>query len=112
MDKVAVAIASEHLARAAALRGVENAHTLTEIEAARSDFLVAANRVFSKLEQGAKTNGTSKGWFGRKKHDRRTDPALRYVHHARNADEHRLKKVTERSARSALGLALGVSMER
>jgi hypothetical protein len=70
-----------------------------------SDFLIAANRIFSKLEQGSKTNGQSKAWFGRKRHERRTNPLLRYIHHARNADEHGLAKVTDRTAS---GLALGV----
>jgi len=106
MDKTAVNAACDHLARAdAALRAIEGAQTLAEIETAWSDFLIAANRVFSKLEQGAKTNGQSKAWYGRKKHERRTNPLLRYIHHARNADEHGLSKVTERTEP---GLALGV----
>lgn len=106
MDKTAVSAASEELARAeVALQALEGAETLPEIETAWRDFLIAANRVFTKLEQGAKTKGQSMPWFGRKKHDRRTDAALRYVHHARNADEHGLGKVTERTAP---GLAVGV----
>jgi hypothetical protein len=106
MDKTAVVVATEYLARAeTALNAIDHAQTLTEMETAWSDFLTAANRVFSKLEQGAKINGKSKAWFGRKKHERRTDPILRYVHHARNADEHGLAKITEKTA---AGLALGV----
>jgi len=50
-------------------------------------------------------NGKSSGWYGRQKHERRTDPVLKYIHHARNADEHGIAKVTERTAP---GLALGV----
>ena len=58
-------------------------------------FLVSAGRVFTKLEQGAKTNGKSSAWFGRKINERRTDPLLCYLWHARNADEHTLENVTK-----------------
>ena len=106
MNKVAVKAASENLKRAeTALHDIEAAQTLAEVETAWSDFLTAAGRVFTKLEQGAKSNGKSNAWFGRKKHERRTDPLLQYVHHARNADEHGLAEVTERTAPA---LALGV----
>lgn len=74
MDKTAVSASRDNLKRAeAALHEIEAAQTLPEVEIAWSDFLVAANRVFSKLEQGAKTNGRSSAWYGRKKHERRTD---------------------------------------
>ena len=52
-------------------------------------FLVAQNSFYGALEQGAKS-GRSKGWFDSKKHERKTDPLLNYLHHARNADEHSL----------------------
>jgi hypothetical protein len=90
---------------AAALRDIERAQTLGAIETAWSDFLIAAGRLFSRLEQGAKTNSQSEAWFGRKKHERRTIPMLTYIHHARNADEHGLAKVTDRTVP---GIALGV----
>lgn len=106
MDKAAVTASSDHLARATeAVRDIENASTLAGIETAWSDFLTAANRIFSKLEQGAKTNSVSRAWYGRQHHERRTNPLLRYIHHARNVDEHGLAKITERTAP---GLALGV----
>lgn len=57
------------------------------ISDAWDDMLVYGNRVFSKLEQGAKT-GDSKGWFDGIKNARRTDEVMRYLQHARNADEH------------------------
>jgi hypothetical protein len=106
MDKTAVTAASESLARAeAALRDIEAAQTVGEIEKAWSDFLTAANRVFSKLQQGAKSNGQTAAWYARIRHERKRDKLLRYLRHARNADEHGLAKVTERTSPS---LALGV----
>ena len=60
--------------------------------AAWSDVLTAGNRVFAKLEQGAKT-GPDAGWFGQIKSERRSDPLLRYMQHARNADEHGLRSI-------------------
>jgi hypothetical protein len=75
MDKAAVKASSDNIARAtAAMHAMESAKILAEIETAWSDFLTAANRVFSKLEQGAKSNGKSTGWYGRKKHERKTSP--------------------------------------
>lgn len=50
-------------------------------------FLVHANRVLTKLGQGAK-DGHSQPWFGTIIHQRRTDPLLLYIHQARDASEH------------------------
>jgi hypothetical protein len=60
----------------------------------RSSGECRSSTIYSKLEQGAKGCGPSDAWFGRKKYDRKTDPLLRYIHHARNADEHGLEAVT------------------
>jgi hypothetical protein len=106
MDQAAIDASKKHLERATvALAVIEGASALKEIEVAWSDFLIASNRIFSKLEQGAKVNGKSTVWFGRKKHERRTNELLKYLHRARNADEHGIAQVTERSQP---GLALGV----
>jgi hypothetical protein len=51
------------------------------------NFLMCANRVFTRLEHGAK-KGPSKGWFDAIKNLRKTDPLLNYMMHARNASEH------------------------
>lgn len=56
-----------------------------------SDILIHGNRVFTRLEQGAKN--TSKGWFDRKKHLRKNDQILAYMLHARNVDEHGIRRV-------------------
>jgi len=108
MDKAGLKAASECLTRAkAALEAMEGSEKLEDIESAWSDFLTAANRIFSKLEQGAKATEKSMGWFGQKKYERKTDSFLRYIHHARNVDEHGLARVTEKTAG---GLALGVGL--
>lgn len=65
-------------------------------EEAWSDFIMSAGSIYSILEQGAKRTGKSKAWFGRKLHERRTDPLLKYIHYARNADEHGFRKITVR----------------
>lgn len=56
------------------------------------DFL-SAHKIYSKLEQGAKSSSHSGAWFGAKRHERRNDPLLSYVHHARNVDEHGLANI-------------------
>jgi hypothetical protein len=67
MDKAGLKAASECLTRAkAALEAMEGSEKLEDIESAWSDFLTAANRIFSKLEQGAKATEKSMGWFGQK----------------------------------------------
>jgi hypothetical protein len=96
MDKKAVTASHASIAKAASsLEALKNAKTFPQFEAAWSDFLLAAGRVFSKLEQGAKISGPSKAWYGHQKHLRRTDPLLSYIHHARNIDEHGIEQITE-----------------
>jgi hypothetical protein len=67
------------------------------IEEAWEIFVNATGSFYSALEQGAKENDKSKAWFGRKKHERKSDPLLRYLHQARNADEHGIKRITDRT---------------
>lgn len=69
----------------------------TTMDAAWSDFLIAASGIYSKFEQGSKSNPKSTGWFGRKKKERKDDPLLSYLHHARNSDEHGIEAVTIRN---------------
>jgi hypothetical protein len=57
------------------------------------DFLIASNAVFAVLEQGAK-GSKSQPWYGKKKHERESEPLLQYLHQARNADEHGIAPVT------------------
>ena len=68
---------------------------LEETRDAWSDFLTAAATIYNKLKEGAQTSGSSIGWYGRIKKDRKSDPLLSYVHHARNCDEHGIEEVTQ-----------------
>lgn len=96
MDKKAVELARRDYDHAvASLADMKVANDFPTIERHWTAFLVNAGRVFTKLEQGAKTVGKSDAWFGRKKRERRTDPLLCYLWHARNADEHTLQQVTK-----------------
>ncbi|HKR24224.1 MAG TPA: hypothetical protein VJS15_03115 [Allosphingosinicella sp.] len=65
-----------------------------DFETAWTDFLLAANGVYTCLEQGAKATPQSRQWFGGKKQERRKDSLLQYLHQARNADEHGLDRTT------------------
>src|SRR4051812_42662853 len=101
MDKIAIVAAQQCLERAKQnLDTFESAATYQKMEESWAHFLTMANRVYVKLEQGSKISGPSKGWFGRKKHERRSDPLLAYVKNARDADEHGLQNVTDRTPAS------------
>lgn len=57
-----------------------------------SDLLAYGNRVYGKLEQGAK-RGPAESWFRDLKTERSADPLLRYLHEARNADDHGISAI-------------------
>jgi len=104
MDRAAVEAARECLRRAKEdLAAMENADSFEKLEEGWSDFLTMANRLYVKLEQGAKVSGPSRGWFGQKKHERRADPLLKYIKNARDVDEHGLQRITNRQ-----GAGIGV----
>lgn len=95
MLSIGLKAAKERLERvSAALGRLEKATKQKERETAWSDFLLASHAFYSKLEQGAKGCPQSVAWFGRKKYERRTDELLRYIHHARNSDDHGLMGTT------------------
>jgi hypothetical protein len=97
MEPQAVAQAFVRLQKAEkTLQALEVATNYDDAESAWIDFLIAASAVYSKLEQGAKSKGSSQGWFGRKKKERKDDPLLRYLHHARNSEEHGIERVVAR----------------
>jgi hypothetical protein len=60
-----------------------------------SEFLVHIQRLFARLAK-ATESGSSKGWFDRIQNQRREDPLLSYVAHARNVDEHGVEPITRR----------------
>lgn len=93
MDPQAIVKATERLEHArAAVVSMKNAKTLGESRKAWIEFLIAANAIYSKLEQGAKVSGASQAWYGRKKHERRKDELLCYIHHARHSEEHTIQE--------------------
>jgi hypothetical protein len=101
MDATAVEQAKVRLRKAeTALEKLKSADSYEAAEEAWTDFLLASSTIYSKLEQGSKSKGSSAGWFGRKKKIRRDDELLRYLHYARNSDEHGIERVTERGGNS------------
>jgi hypothetical protein len=76
-----------------ALAAFKAATNFADAEEAWTDFLIAASAIYSKLEQGAKGHPKSEPWYGRKKKERKDDPLLRYIHHARNSNEHGIERV-------------------
>ena len=80
-----------------ALSALRSAEYFDDAEIAWSDFLIACAGIYSKLEQGAKGFPKSEPWYGTEKNLRKKDPLLRYLHFARNADEHGIERVTDRS---------------
>jgi len=82
-----------------------------EFEDAWTDLIMAAGSIYSKLEQGAKSNGVSNAWFGRMKHLRKNDELLSYIHHARNSDEHGLESGVQTFRGSRLQIVEGEGYE-
>lgn len=96
-DSVAIQHCAQRLAKARdAAQRLEQAAKFTDAESAWSDLLLAASGIYSKLEKASKKDGKTQGWFGRVKHERRTDPLLSYIHHARNSDEHGIEDITSK----------------
>lgn len=97
MNPVAVTQSQERLRRAREanerLQRADPIRDHNDVKDAWSAFLIAASGVYSKLEKGAKGHSLSEPWFGRIKHERKTDPLLRYIQQARNSDEHGLSEI-------------------
>jgi len=93
MDKKAVKAARIEFNRASdSVHALSAATDIETIQTHWAAFLSAADRMFNKLKEGAKASSQSKC----KVHQRRTDPMLCYLQHARNADEHGLEFVTQK----------------
>lgn len=94
MDESAIRKATAALENARhALRDLELAETFPGADRAWSEFLVQTHRVFLKLKEGTKGDGRAEAWYGRIANQRKNDPLLQYLHHARNSDEHSLEEV-------------------
>jgi hypothetical protein len=106
MDRAAVDQARTKLRKAEeSLSLLEKATNYEEAEDAWADFVQHAGTVYSKLEQGAKSSGSSNGWFGRKKKERKDDPLLRYLKYARNANEHGIERTVAHNTGSGHSVA-------
>jgi hypothetical protein len=98
MDITALEQAKSRLAKARrALDALKMAADFETAEDAWTDFLIAVSAVYSKLDQGSKGQNKSTPWFGSKKKERRDDPLLRYLHYARNSNEHGIARVVEQT---------------
>lgn len=110
MNPAAVDQAKQRLVKAEkALAELISAKNFREAEDAWIDFLAATSAIYSKLEQGAKGNPKSEPWFGHKKHERKNDPLLSYLHHARNSSEHGIERTVSQTPenRDGFGRPLG-----
>ena len=102
MDKKAINAARIEYTRAAeSLEVVATTNDFPTLEKDWASLLVSAGRVFTKLEQGAKVSSKSKSWWIKQLHQRQTDPLLRYLWQARNADEHTLQQINQLQPASA-----------
>lgn len=77
---------------AAKRESLSSAKSLDELRMAWSDFLVYHHRFFTVLRQVC-DNRRHKSWWQDVIRVRKIDPLLRYIHHARNSDEHGLIEV-------------------
>lgn len=91
-----VAAAQRELRRAGRAHDrLVRAERFEEAEDAWADYLTHANRVFLKLR--AACHGQLEWpWWKRIMDQRRDDPLLAYIHHARNSDTHKLEDTTQR----------------
>jgi hypothetical protein len=95
MDKKAVDAGRKEYGRAAeCVSIIRTSPDFLAIESAWKSFLTSHYRVFTKLDSSLKSP-KSYAWWGRKVHQRRRDALLRYLFHARNADEHTIEEIAE-----------------
>jgi hypothetical protein len=100
MKTSAIQQARARLARAReALAVLESAQAFSVLEDSWSQFLVAADLVFSKLGAGAKGCSLSEPWFGRKLHEQKQDELLQFLYLARNSEEHGIERSLENAYR-------------
>ncbi|WP_438346297.1 hypothetical protein [Methylorubrum populi] len=101
MDALALQKAVRKLNRAErALETMRSSESASQTEEAWEDFLSAFGTIYSTFEEGSKGHGRSSAWFGREKSRRKKDPLLRYIHFARNAEEHGIRRIVERNSTS------------
>lgn len=95
MRRSAIEQAQQHINSAVrAITEFQHASCYEKAETAWTDFIFALASVYSKFEQGAKGISKSEAWY--EKALRKSDPVLRYLHYARNAEEHGIELATAR----------------
>jgi hypothetical protein len=94
MDQRAVDQARERLNIAEDAVAQLSASTEYEVtKRAWSQFLLAANAIFMKLQAGAGFTDKSRAWFNDVMNERKGDGLLQYLHQSRHHDEHGLERV-------------------
>jgi hypothetical protein len=97
MRSEGIAAAERELKRAVrAHKRIRSPETHEDAEDAWADFLTHANKVYLKLRAACHGQGVDWMWWKKKMDERRDDPLLVYIHHARNSDTHRLEDTTRR----------------
>ena len=66
-----------------------------------SIFLQNTHSLFSKLENGSKSNSKSNSWYTNIRRLRKIDPLLVYLKQARNVDEHCIQNISSPTGASA-----------
>ena len=104
MDQQGLIQVKERLSRLqAAADLIASSPSLYAQESAWLDFLLHHGTVYSKLEQAAKATSKGYAWFNKKKKERKDDPLLSYLHHARNAGEHTIIETASKAEFSVTG---------
>jgi hypothetical protein len=102
MDKTALEAARQEFDSAAAsLSDMRASNDFPTVERHWTSFLYAANRIFTKLEQGSKSSDKSAIWWAGKVSEWRCDELLRYVRHARHAKDHTIQPIAKLQEGSA-----------
>jgi hypothetical protein len=96
MKKAGVDKARKRLALARKhLEAARHALAFEAFEVEWYQLLVAANSADAIVESTANRDNADRPWYGYKVRQRKKDPLLRYMHQARNVDEHGIEAVTE-----------------
>jgi len=78
----------------AAHRALLDRNSVEQVPIHWTDFLLSVARIYGKLEKGVVGDTRATAWFNELKRERRKDQLLRYLHFARNSDEHGLEFTT------------------
>lgn len=102
MKSKAIERAKDRLNRASqAVEALDNANGFEQVSAAWYDFLLASDAIYEQLRAGSSRSDRSRGWFNNKAGQRKADPLLNYLHHARNAEYHGIEDVVEKHTQTA-----------